>query len=194
MNLKMRLGKSWEQLGMKFDIIKMEDALEAIIDYRGKTPKKSEHGVITLSAKSVKNNFIDYSKCYYISEEEYNRFMVRGFPKKGDILITTEAPLGMVARLDRDDVAIAQRLLTLRGKKYILDNDYLLYYLQSPIGQVSLKARETGTTVTGIKQSEFRKIELKLPSYVIQKKISRILRLIDEKIELNNEINNNLAA
>ena len=179
---------------MKFDVLTMEDALDALIDYRGKTPKKSDKGIMTLSAKSVKNNHIDYSQCYFISEEEYKRFMVRGFPQKGDILLTTEAPLGMVARLDRDDIAIAQRLLTLRGKKDVLDNDYLLYYLQSPLGQASLKARETGTTVTGIKQSEFRKIELKLPTYKIQRKISSILRAIDDKIELNNAINNNLAA
>ena len=177
---------------MKYDVITMEDALDALIDYRGKTPKKSDKGIITLSAKSVKNNHIDYSQCYFISEEEYKRFMVRGFPQKGDILLTTEAPLGMVARLDRDDVAIAQRLLTLRGKKDVLDNDYLLYYLQSPIGQASLKARETGTTVTGIKQAEFRKIELILPTYEVQRKVSSILRSIDDKIELNNVINDNL--
>ena len=179
---------------MKYDVITMEDALDALIDYRGKTPKKSDKGIITLSAKSVKNNHIDYSQCYFISEEEYKRFMVRGFPQKGDILLTTEAPLSMVARLDRDDVAIAQRLLTLRGKKDVLDNDYLLYYLQSPIGQASLKARETGTTVTGIKQAEFRKIELILPTYEVQRKVSSILRSIDDKIELNNVINDNLVA
>ena len=179
---------------MKFNVMKMEDALDALIDYRGKTPKKSESGIMTLSAKSVKNNRIDYSQCYFISEDEYKRFMVRGFPKKGDILLTTEAPLGQVARLDREDVAIAQRLLTLRGKENVLDNDYLLYYLQSPIGQASLRARETGTTVTGIKQAEFRKIEIKVPDYEEQKKISGVLKVIDQKIELNNEINNNLAA
>ena len=177
---------------MRFNTIKIEDALDELIDYRGKTPKKSETGIITLSAKSVKNNYIDYSQCYYISEEEYNKFMVRGFPKKGDILLTTEAPLGMVARLDRDDVAIAQRLLTLRGKKDVLDNDYLLYYLQSPVGQASLRARETGTTVTGIKQVEFKKMEIKVPNYENQKKVSCILKTIDEKIELNCKINKNL--
>lgn len=75
-----------------------------------------------------------------------------------------------------------------------MDNDYLLYYLQSPIGQVALKARETGTTVTGIKQAEFRKIEIEIPCYDIQKKISSILRTIDEKIKVNNDINENLAA
>lgn len=67
---------------MKCNIIKMEDALEALIDYRGKTPQKSIEGIMTLSAKSVKNNYIDYSQCYFISEDEYNHFMVRGTPRR----------------------------------------------------------------------------------------------------------------
>lgn len=171
----------------------MENALEAIIDYRGKTPKKADTGIPALSAKSVKNNYIDYNACYYISPEEYKRFMVRGKPQKGDILLTTEAPMGMVACLDRDDVAIAQRLLTLRGKENILDNNYLLYYLQSPIGQALLRARETGTTVTGIKQSEFKKIQISIPDIEVQRKIGTILRTIDKKIVVNESINRNLS-
>ena len=194
MSWKMKLGRSWGRLGMKYKTYTMEDALETIIDYRGKTPKKSDSGIPTLSAKSVKNNNIDYSLCYYISSDEYKRFMVRGFPKVGDVLLTTEAPMGMVARLDRDDVGIAQRLLTLRGKEGVLDNEYLLYFLQSSIGQTLLKARETGTTVTGIKQAEFRKIQIDIPQISIQKKIGGFLRVLDKKIEINNKINENLAA
>lgn len=177
---------------MKFKEYLMEDALDAIIDYRGKTPEKSDTGIPTLSAKSVKNNHINYAECYYISAAEYKRFMVRGFPQKGDILLTTEAPMGMVAKLDRDDVAIAQRLLTLRGKEGVLDNNYLLYLLQSPYGQGLLKEKETGTTVTGIKQAEFRRIIVKLPDITIQKKIGSILSTIDQKITCNTKINDNL--
>ena len=175
---------------MKFREYTMESVLDSIIDYRGidyrgKTPKKSINGIPTLSAKSVKNNHIDYSECYFISESEYRKFMVRGFPQKGDVLLTTEAPMGLVARLDRNGVAVAQRLLTIRGKKDVLDNGYLLYLLQSPYGQSLLKAKETGTTVTGIKQSEFRKIVLRIPDLETQK-------TLDDKIELNNQINKNL--
>jgi len=177
---------------MRYKTYTMEDALEVIIDYRGKTPKKSEKGIPTLSAKSVKNNHIDYDSCYYISSDEYKRFMVRGLPQIGDVLLTTEAPLGMVAQLDRNDVGIAQRLLTLRGKQGILDNEYLLYYLQSPIGQALLRARETGTTVTGIKQSEFRKIQIDIPDIENQRKIGGILRRLDDKIAVNDNINKNL--
>lgn len=177
---------------MTFEKLIMEDALDAIIDYRGRTPEKSQIGIPTLSAKSVKNGQIDYSECYYISPEEYKKFMTRGFPQKGDILLTTEAPLGMVAKLDRTDVAVAQRLLTLRGKKGVLDNDFLMYYLQSPEGQGLLKAKETGTTVTGIKQAEFRKIVIKVPNFQTQKKIAAILSILDEKIAINRAINDNL--
>ncbi|MBC5998871.1 restriction endonuclease subunit S, partial [Clostridiales Family XIII bacterium BX16] len=98
----------------------------------------------------------------------------------------------MVARLDRDGVGIAQRLLTLRGKADVLDNEYLLYFLQSSIGQSLLKARETGTTVTGIKQAEFRKIQIDIPEIGVQKKIGGFLGLLEQKIELNNKINKNL--
>ena len=170
----------------------MENTLDAIIDYRGKTPKKAESGIETLSAKSVKNGFIDYSSCYYISKETYDKFMVRGYPQKGDILMTTEAPLGCVAKLDKNDIAIAQRLLTLRGKDTILDNDYLMYYLMSKVGQHQLNIRATGTTVLGIKQTEFRKVPILLPQLEEQKAIAKILSDLDEKVEINNKINKNL--
>lgn len=179
---------------MRFKTHKMEDVLECIIDYRGKTPQKSDSGVLTLSAKSVRDGYVDYSQCYCISEAEYRRFMVRGFPKVGDVLMTTEAPLGVAARLDREDVAIAQRLLTLRGKPQVLDTAFLYYFLRSPIGQAKLKERQTGTTVTGIKQAEFRKIEIDLPDIDTQKKVASVLEAIDGRIKVNKQINENLAA
>lgn len=177
---------------MKCNEYKMEDVLESLIDYRGKTPQKSDRGVMTLSAKSVRDGYIDYSQCYFISPEEYTRFMVRGFPKVGDVLLTTEAPLGVTARLDRADVAIAQRLLTLRGKTGVLDTGFLYYYLKSPIGQAKLLERQTGTTVTGIKQAEFRRIMIELPDIGTQCKIVSILQSLDDKIRTNKEINENL--
>ena len=115
-------------------------------------------------------------------------------PKTGDVLLTTEAPLGNVARLDKENVALAQRLLTLRGKQGVLDTGFLYYYLRSPIGQAKLREKETGTTVTGIKQSEFRRIEIDIPDYAVQKKVVDILCHLDQKTVLNRKINKNLYA
>lgn len=74
LGLKFKLPSEWK-------LEKLDHNVEYILDYRGKTPKKSEVGIPTLSAKSVKNNFIDYNEVYYISEEEYSTFMRKGFLK-----------------------------------------------------------------------------------------------------------------
>ena len=169
----------------------LENLLDKLIDYRGKTPKKTLSGIPLVTAKIVKNGTINgYTE--YIAEEDYNKWMVRGFPKVGDIILTTEAPLGEVALLKEEKVALAQRIVCLRGKDNVLDNTYLKYYLQSGKGQKSLSARESGTTVTGIKQAELRRVDIEYPTYEDQRRIASILSSLDRKIELNNKINADL--
>ena len=170
---------------------KLIDVLEALIDYRGKTPKKVDSGIPLITAKIVKGGRINEPN-EFLAEEDYDKWMVRGLPKPGDIVLTTEAPLGEVAQLDDRKIALAQRIVTLRGKKNVLDNTYLKYYFLSNVGQSRLKARETGTTVTGIKQSELREVLVTCPPFVIQQKIANILSSLDDKIEVNRRINEQL--
>jgi type I restriction enzyme S subunit len=113
-------------------------------------------------------------------------------PKPGDVVMTTEAPLGEVAQLDGTKVALAQRVITLRGKSNLLDNTFLKFLLQSEQIQEDLRSRATGTTVLGIRQSELRKVSLRFPSFRIQKTIALILGTIDDKIELNRRMNETL--
>ena len=167
------------------------DILDTLIDYRGKTPKKTISGVPLITAKIIKNGRIE-TPTEFISFDDYYSWMVRGFPKVGDVVLTTEAPLGEVAQLNDDNIALAQRVVTLRGKNGILDNTYLKYFFLSHVGQQRLKARETGTTVTGIKQSELREVVVDTPPYDIQVKISSILKSLDDKIEVNRRLNENL--
>ena len=171
----------------------LEEAVSNLIDYRGKTPKKTNYGIPLVTAKIVKNGRLEpYNE--FIAEKDYESWMVRGIPKKGDIVLTVEAPLGEVAQLDDTKIALAQRIVTLRGKEDILDNTYFLYILQSSPMQSQLQSRASGTTVIGIKQSELRKIVLKLPPLPIQKKISHILSTLDDKIELNRKMNQTLES
>lgn len=170
---------------------KLEDALEALIDYRGKTPKKTTEGVPLVTAKIVKQGRIQEPN-EFIAKEDYKSWMSRGIPNVGDVVMTTEAPLGEVAQISDANIALAQRIVTLRGKVGVLDNGYLKYYLLSNKGQARLAARQSGTTVFGIKQSELRKVEIDCPTYAEQCSISNILSSIDDKIELNLQMNKTL--
>lgn len=171
----------------------LEDCMEAIIDYRGKTPKKTTFGIPLITAKIIKKGTILPVE-EYISPDDYNEWMRRGLPKQGDVVLTTEAPLGEVAQLQNSKVALAQRVVTLRGKNGFLDNTFLKYLLLDNSVQNLLKSKSTGTTVTGIKQRELRKIKLSFPPFSEQQAIAHILGTLDDKIELNRRQNATLEA
>lgn len=168
------------------ETVKLEDAMLAIIDYRGKTPPKSDSGKWLVTAKVVKDGFIREQPKEFIAAGEYDNWMRRGLPELGDVLVTTEAPLGQVAAIrSTADIALAQRLILLRADPDVLSQDFLLYSMQAPFVQHQLQARATGTTVLGIKQSELRKIQLPKPPMPSQLAIARALRGFDDLIENN---------
>ena len=172
--------------------VRLGDVVDKFIDYRGKTPKKTDSGIPLVTAKIVKEGFIQKAN-EFISEDDYLSWMTRGFPDIGDVVMTTEAPLGEVAQIKtKEKIALAQRIITMRGKREILDNTYLRYFLQSDSGQNKLNEKATGTTVIGIKSSELRKIKIMIPRLPEQKAIADTLSCLDDKIELNNRINKTL--
>lgn len=174
-----------------WQLLPLEDCMAAIIDYRGITPRKSSFGVPLVTAKIVKGGrLLDVNE--YLPAEDYDDWMRRGLPEPGDVVMTTEAPLGEIAQLDNRKVALAQRLITLRGKPGLLDNTFLKFLMMSDFVQNQLRARSTGTTVLGIKQSELRKVTLVIPTLDEQRAIAYIMGTLDEKIEINKRINQTL--
>jgi type I restriction enzyme S subunit len=174
-------------------LMPFEDCMEAIIDYRGVTPKKSPSGFPLITAKIIKGGrLLDVNE--YIPADNFDAWMRRGLPEPGDVVMTTEAPLGEIAQLDDRKVALAQRLITLRGKPGLLDNTFLKFLMMSRYIQNQLMARSTGTTVLGIKQSELRKITLVIPPLPTQRLIASVLASLDDKIELNRRMNSTLEA
>jgi len=174
-------------------LLSVEECVAAIIDYRGKTPKKTHFGIPLVTAKIVKGGRILPHE-EYISPDVYDSWMRRGLPQPGDVVITTEAPLGEVAQLGDLKVALAQRLITLRGKPDLMDNTYLKFAMQSTFVQSQLRSRSSGTTVLGIRQSELQKVRIPIPPLPEQHVIAHILGTLDDKIELNRQMNETLEA
>ena len=164
----------------------------SFIDYRGKTPPKTTAGIPLITAKIIKNGTI-LPPQEFIAKDYYDEWMRRGIPQKGSIVFTTEAPLGEVAQIKTDErIAFAQRVIVLEPNSERLYSDYLLYALQDQTLKERIKARATGTTVIGIKAAELKKVIIDLPPIAVQKSISMVLRSLDDKIELNQKINENL--
>lgn len=182
---------------MNNDSIELKSIIKEIIDYRGKTPKKlgsdwSNCGYRALSAKNIKTGkIVQEETIRYVDDELYKKWMKQEV-ERGTILITSEAPFGEVLYWDSDEkIVLSQRIFGLKiDDKY--NAEYIYYYMTSREFKGELEARATGSTVTGLRQPELLKCKIKVPNKDIQDKIAFILKCIDRKIELNNQINDNL--
>ena len=180
-------------MSSEWPVLPLEQCLDALIDYRGKTPEKTDFGVPLITAKVIKDGRIEEPN-EFIATDAYDTWMRRGIPRAGDVVLTTEAPLGEVAQLGSQRVALAQRIVTLRGKVGLLDNTFLRYLLQTDGMQAQLASRASGTTVLGIKQSELRKVLVRLPPLQLQRSAVAVLATLDDRIALLRETNATLEA
>jgi type I restriction enzyme S subunit len=166
---------SWETDALK--------KLTKYVDYRGKAPQKSEEGVFLVTAKNIKKGYIDYEKsAEYVPRELYAAIMSKGLPAVGDIVFTTEAPMGNVAQLDRSDIALAQRVIKFRSNGKI-SNEYLLYYMLASPFQKDIADKAIGTTVQGISGGDLHRCLVRFPTLPEQQKIAGFLSAVDEKLK-----------
>lgn len=167
--------------------ISLRNIVDNFVDYRGATPEKSDTGITLITAKNIENGKLDFSESHeYISEKEYNDWMTRGKPEAGDILITTEAPMGEVAQIQETPVALAQRIILLKSNTDIINKNYLKYFLTSELNQAQLMKNQTGSTAKGIKASKLKGIRVFVPPKEEQNNI--VEKIEDESSEIDNLI------
>ena len=151
-----------------------------IIDYRGKTPEKVECGLPFITAKNVRMHQMNLEPREYISKETYDKVMVRGFPKEGDVVFTTEAPLGNVCRIPHFDTKfyIGQRIVTLQTEK--LEPIYLEYALSSDNFKMKYMGKSSGSTVTGIRVRLLEQLTIPVPPMKLQKEFAAFVEQTDK--------------
>ena len=180
-------GVEWiGEIPAHWNVVPLTKYLESVIDYRGRTPEKTGDGRFLVTAKNIRNGQIDYEISQeFTPEDEYQRLMTRGRPKIGDVLFTTEAPLGEVANVDDVSIALAQRIIKFRPKQDFLNPYFLKYWILSYSFQSDLQRYATGSTAVGIKASKLCLLKLNLPPLKEQK---QIVDYFDQKTEQTNKL------
>jgi len=174
LDLEGKPGVEW------FELLELCD----YVDYRGKTPSKVDAGIFLVTAKNIRKGYIDYDNSKeYISEDDYEEVMHRGKPQIGDVLVTTEAPLGNVAQIDNENIALAQRVIKYRPKDERLNSSYLKYILLGSEFQIRLEKEATGATAKGIKGSKLHRMHIPLPPLSEQQRIVSILDTFEASIQ-----------
>lgn len=172
--------KGWE--------VKKLGEIYTFIDYRGKTPTKIKSGIPLITAKNVKRGFLDYTIAEYISPQDFLQRQSRGIAQKGDLLFTTEAPLGNVAIANISVFSTGQRLIALQ-QKCELENRYVMFHMLTDYFQDVLKKHATGSTAQGIQAAKLKHIPIPLPPLSLQRLFAQRIEQIErEKSEVQKSI------
>lgn len=107
--------------------------------------------------------------------------------QKGSILMSVRAPVGDV-NIANNEICIGRGLCSINAKNG--NNNYLYYLLLN--SKTNIVNKSSGTVFDSINREQLENLEINAHNEDEQRKISRILSKIDEKIELNTHTNNNL--
>ncbi len=170
---------------MKWQEIELKELITRLVDYRGKTPRKTDSGIKLITARVIKDGCIlENVEHEYIAEEAYDETMRRGVPRVNDIIITTEAPLGEIAMIANDEkIALAQRVILFTPDVEKVVPRFLYYSFFTTLIQERLQAKATGTTVPGISNPNLQSIRIPIPPLPIQRRIADVLGRYDALIE-----------
>ena len=162
--------------------------IDKILDYRGRTPKKlglswSGTGYLALSALNVKNGYIDFNAdANYGDQELYDRWMGDNHLHKGQVVFTTEAPMGNVAQIPNDDLYIlSQRTIAFEVKHDLIREDFLATLMRSPKIFNELTSLSSGGTAKGVSQKSLSNLKVCVPaSLEEQSAIGSLFRTLDD--------------
>ncbi len=174
--------------------VSLIDLCYSVTDCPHSTPKWTNAGKIVIRNQNIRNGRLDTSSVSYTTQEDYDKRIKRALPNAGDIIITREAPMGEVCMIPDDlECCLGQRMVLLKPNMDLVDNNYLLYALMSPYVQNQISWSEgTGTTVSNLRIPHLEKLQIPIFELKKQRKIANLLANLDKKIEVNNEINENL--
>ena len=120
--------------------------------------------------------------------------------RNGDTIMARITPclengkIAKVSILDEGEVGFGStEYIVFRAKEGISDEDYLYYLICSPIVRdAAIKSMVGSSGRQRVQTNVVQNLEIDLPPIAEQKKVGALLRSLDDKIELNNKINDNL--
>ncbi|HFF5137373.1 TPA: restriction endonuclease subunit S, partial [Acinetobacter baumannii] len=116
----------------------------------------------------------------------------------GDLVFPHRGSIGEVGLVDNQfhQYMMSSSLMKLRCNPNIADSEFIYYFFKSHQGRYELlkNASQVGTPGIGQPLTSLKNIEIKLPSLGEQRKIAKILSDLDDKIHINNQINQTLES
>ena len=172
---------------------KLNDLCTDIVDCPHTTPDWKNEGIRVVRNFNLKDGNLDFADGYFVDEATYLERTKRAIPEEGDIIISREAPMGVVGIVPKGlKCCLGQRLVLLKVNTGKCAPYYLLNTLMSDFVQTQFKrADATGSIVSNLCIPDLKEIIIPVIESG-QKDVARLLEIINKKQLINNAINDNL--
>lgn len=161
------------------------------------SPKSVSDGQYMVSVKDFTAYGFDFSNCRQINDEDYQRLEKAGcVPEYEDVLVGKDGARyfeDIIVYRQSERPALLSSIAILRCDTKEILPDYLYYLMKDPTFKQDIRDNYgSGSAIPRIILKDFKRMPIKYPCIGKQERIISILRSLDDKIELNNKINENL--
>ena len=172
---------------------KLIDCCEFISDGDHLPPPKSDSGVPFITISNITGqNKLSFEDTMFVPESYYNGLNENKKAQKGDILYSVVGSFGKPVYVDFDKQMVFQRHIAILRPKRNVNARFIYYTMLNPQFYKLVDKLAIGCSQRTVTLDTLRNIEVNLPDKDIQDKMVGILSLIDEKIDINNNVNDNL--
>jgi len=179
--IEVEIPKHWEAKPIR-------EIAEKVTDGAHLTPDRSEDGYLLLSARNVRNGFLDLTDVDYVPEDEYERLTSRCNPEPGDILMSCSGMgLGRPCVVpDGLDFALVRSAALIKLNNSV-HPDFIEQALQHSWAQRQIQAYLSRSAQPNIFQGQIASIELPIPPLDEQRRIAEILKDFDDGVDKKTE-------
>lgn len=160
-------------------IIALGDLATRITDGEHQTPRRSDKGYKLLSARNVRDGYIDFENVDYVDEEEYQRISKRCAPKMGDVLISCSGTIGRVSVVNTREpfVLVRSAALVVLDEGRILP-EYLAEYLRTSYMFKLMNQSANSSGQPNLFQNQIKRLPIIVPPLKEQKACARTIAAI----------------
>ena len=170
---------------MGWDKRNLQDLVKSVIDCPHTTPNWTSSGKVAIRTSNLTQGGWSWKDKRFVSEEDFHDRSKRGYVKHGDIILSREGTVGVLAIVEMEmEICLGQRLVQLIPDFSLANNYYLLHLLLYELEPERISRIMVGATSKHLNVKELREMSLPVPPIDLQNQFAERIQSIEAQKQL----------
>jgi type I restriction enzyme S subunit len=165
----------------KFPVQRLGEVALKITDGEHQTPKRTTEGIKLLSARNIRDGFIDTKDVDHVGQQEYERIRRRCDPQVGDILISCSGTIGRVAIVKlTEPLSLVRSVALVKPDRRIHEPEFMEHYLRTPAMKARMIRSAHSSSQANLFQGPIRELDIFIPPLDLQREFARRVAAVEK--------------